>query len=66
MFKNEVTVSLDDKREMMAHIEQVKSILDKYPWFSCDANTVSVMQRAKGAVADAAQWIGCLYAHDGT
>ena len=64
MFKNEVTVSLDDKHEMIAHIMQVKSILDKYPWCSCDASTVTVMQRAKGAVEDVAKWIGYLYTHD--
>ena len=64
MFKNEVVVSEKDKSEMMIYIQRTKDILNKYPHFSCDANTVTVMMRAKNALLEVRRWIGCLYTDD--
>ena len=60
MFKNEVTVSIEDKREMMSHLEQVKSILDKYPMWTHFDYTVTNMQRAKEHVRNACEWVSYL------
>ena len=64
MFENEVVVSEKDKSEMMVYLQRTKDILDKYPNFSCNKNTVTVMMRAKNALLEARQWVGYLYTKD--
>lgn len=61
MFKNEVIVSEKDKSDMMVYLQRTKDILDKYPYFSCSANTVTIMQRAKCSLLETRKWIGYLY-----
>lgn len=61
MFENEVIVSEVDKKEALYHIQKVNKILDKYPYSSCFANTVTTISRAKGFSKDAEKWIGYLH-----
>ena len=60
MFENDVIVSEVDKKEALYHIREVNKILDKYPYFSCIAPTVTTISRAKGFSKDAEKWISYL------
>ena len=66
MFENEVLISEADKAKLMYYIGKVNEILDKYPYDSCYAYTVSAMSRAKGAASKAKKWIGYLYTTNNT
>ena len=64
MFKNDVIVSETDKENALYHIREVNKILDKYPYFSCVANTVTTISRAKEFSKDAEKWISYLDTDD--
>ena len=40
-------VGAKDKKDALYHIKRVNEILDKYPFQSCFANTVTTISRAK-------------------
>ena len=61
MFKNEVIVSEEDKKEMLYHINEINRILEKYPYSSCFANTVTEISRVKTYSKNAAECIENLY-----
>lgn len=61
MFKNEVIVSKSDKRKALYHINEVNRILEKYPYSSCFANTITDISRAKNFSKEAAEYIASLH-----
>ena len=60
MFENEVIISESDKEKALYHIQEVNKILDKYPYSSCFAHTITNISRAKGYSKDAEKWISYL------
>lgn len=61
IFENEVIISEVDKNEALYHIRAVNKILNKYPYCSCYANTVTTVSRAKTYSKNAEEWIGYLH-----
>ncbi len=56
-------VGAKDKKDALYHIKRVNEILDKYPFQSCFANTVTTISRAKSYAKDAEEWISYLHTH---
>lgn len=60
-FKNEVSVSEDDKKRLVSLIREVNEILEKYPYSSdYSQHTVTSISRAKSYSKEAETWINLL------
>ena len=65
MYRNEVKVDPKDKQRLIELLEEAKSILDKYPYFSIpNYPTVTCISRAKTALSELQKWVSCLYTDD--
>lgn len=67
MFENEVLIEIDDKRRLINLVNEMKDILDKYPYYDIrDLHThklcpITLMSYAKNSVNDVDKWIKLLY-----
>lgn len=64
MFFNEVFIEQEDKDRLVEILKEANSILDRYPYESCQASTVTMMSRAKSALVEAYSWCERLYVED--
>lgn len=62
-----IKVTAEEKESMLQHCSEVKSILDKYPWFDPDPNkmyVVTATSRCKTAVEFLIRYLECLECED--
>ena len=67
MFENEVLIEIDDKRRLINLANEMKDILDKYPYYHIRDDhahklcPITLMSYAKNSVNDVDKWIKLLY-----
>lgn len=67
MFENEVLIEIDDKRRLINLVNEMKDILDKYPYYEIrDLHVhklcpITLMSYAKNSINDVDKWIKLLY-----
>ena len=54
----EVKVNAEDKLKLLAHVEAINNILDKYPYFiDAKSHFATTMARAKSAAKECGDWV---------
>lgn len=56
MFYNEVFIEKEDKERLVELMKEANSIMEKYPYESCQGSTVTIASRAKSALVEAYNW----------